>query len=50
MGTIEQINVSPIKKYQFILGKLIPFWMLAISVLTVGLNRCEGGVWHCACG
>jgi ABC-2 type transport system permease protein len=37
MGTIEQINVSPIKKYQFILGKLIPFWMLAISVLTVGL-------------
>ena len=37
MGTIEQINVSPIKKYQFILGKLIPFWMLALSVLTVGL-------------
>ena len=38
MGTIEQINVSPIKKYQFILGKLIPFWMLAISVLTIGLT------------
>jgi ABC-2 type transport system permease protein len=37
MGTIEQINVSPIKKTQFILGKLIPFWMLAITVLTVGL-------------
>lgn len=37
MGTIEQINVSPIKKYQFILGKLIPFWMLAITVLTMGL-------------
>ena len=37
MGTIEQINVSPIKKYQFILGKLIPFWMLAITVLTIGL-------------
>lgn len=37
MGTIEQINVSPIKKYQFILGKLIPFWMLAISILTIGL-------------
>jgi len=37
MGTIEQINVSPIKKYQFILGKLIPFWMLAISVMTIGL-------------
>ncbi len=37
MGTIEQINVSPIKKIQFILGKLIPFWMLAITVLTMGL-------------
>jgi ABC-2 type transport system permease protein len=37
MGTIEQINVSPIKKTQFILGKLIPFWMLAITVLTMGL-------------
>jgi ABC-2 type transport system permease protein len=38
MGTIEQINVTPIKKIQFILGKLIPFWMLAIAVLTVGLT------------
>ncbi len=37
IGTIEQINVSPLKKTQFILGKLIPFWMLALSVLTVGL-------------
>lgn len=37
MGTIEQINVSPIKKYQFILGKLIPFWLLALSVLTIGM-------------
>ncbi len=37
LGTIEQINVSPIKKWQFILGKLIPFWMLAIGVLTIGL-------------
>jgi ABC-2 type transport system permease protein len=37
MGTIEQINVSPIRKTQFIVGKLIPFWMLALTVLTVGL-------------
>lgn len=37
MGTIEQINVSPINKAQFILGKLIPFWMLALTVLTLGL-------------
>jgi ABC-2 type transport system permease protein len=37
MGTIEQINVSPIRKWEFILGKLIPFWILATVVLTVGL-------------
>jgi drug efflux transport system permease protein len=38
LGTIEQINVSPIKKTYFILGKLIPFWILALAVLTVGLT------------
>lgn len=37
MGTIEQINVTPIKKYQFILGKLIPFWILGNVVFTIGL-------------
>jgi ABC-2 type transport system permease protein len=37
MGTIEQINVTPVKKYQFILGKLIPFWILGLLVLSVGL-------------
>jgi len=37
MGTIEQINVTPIKKWQFILGKLIPFWILANLVFTNGL-------------
>lgn len=36
-GTIEQINVSPIKKYHFILGKLIPFWILGNVVFTLGL-------------
>ncbi|MEZ5013207.1 MAG: ABC transporter permease [Chitinophagales bacterium] len=36
-GTIEQINVSPIKKYQFILGKLIPFWLMGFVVLSIGL-------------
>lgn len=35
-GTIEQLNVSPIKKYQFILGKLIPFWVLGLVVMTIG--------------
>jgi ABC-2 type transport system permease protein len=36
-GTIEQINVTPIKKHHFILGKLIPFWVLANVIVTIGL-------------
>ena len=38
IGTIEQINVTPIKKYHFILGKLIPFWIMGLVVLTIGLT------------
>ena len=37
IGTIEQINVTPKKKYQFILVKLIPLWLLGLVVLTIGL-------------
>ncbi|PLX02872.1 MAG: ABC transporter permease [Marinilabiliales bacterium] len=37
MGTIEQINVTPIKKYQFITGKLVPFWIIANVDLAIGL-------------
>ncbi|MEO6233065.1 MAG: ABC transporter permease [Ferruginibacter sp.] len=37
VGTIEQINVTPIKKHHFILGKLIPFWILGNVVFTIGL-------------
>jgi ABC-2 type transport system permease protein len=36
-GTIEQINVTPIRKHHFIIGKLIPFWILGIFVFTLGL-------------
>ncbi len=36
-GTIEQINVTPIRKYHFILGKLIPFWVLGLVILSIGL-------------
>lgn len=37
IGTIEQINVTPIKRYQFIIGKLIPFWIIAMFELAFGL-------------
>lgn len=36
MGTIEQINVTPIKKTHFILGKLLPFWIIGLVVISVG--------------
>ena len=36
-GTIEQLNVTPIKKYQFIAGKLIPFLIIALGDLAFGL-------------
>ncbi|MBM3435133.1 MAG: ABC transporter permease [Bacteroidetes bacterium] len=38
MGTIEQINVTPIAKYQFIFGKLFPFWVIALFELAFGLT------------
>jgi ABC-2 type transport system permease protein len=37
VGTIEQINVTPIRKYQFIIGKLLPFWIIALFELAFGL-------------
>lgn len=38
LGTIEQINVSPIKKYQFIIGKLLPFWIIGMFELFLGMS------------
>jgi ABC-2 type transport system permease protein len=35
--TLEQINVTPIKKDQFITGKLFQFWVMDLLILTVGL-------------
>lgn len=37
IGTIEQINVTPIRKSQFLAGKLIPFWLIGIFDLLLGL-------------
>lgn len=42
IGTIEQINVTPIRKYHFILGKLIPFWVLGLLIMTLGLALAWG--------
>lgn len=37
LGTIEQINVTPIRRWQFIVGKLLPFWFLGLFELAFGL-------------
>ena len=36
-GTIEQINVTPVAKWAFILSKLIPYWLIALFIITVCL-------------
>ncbi len=37
MGTLEQLNVTPITKAEFITAKLLPFWVLALIDLVLGL-------------
>jgi ABC-2 type transport system permease protein len=36
-GTIEQLNVTPMSKLSFILGKLIPFWVLGLVTIALGI-------------
>lgn len=47
IGTIEQINVTPVGRLAFTMGKLIPFW--AIGLVAVGVGIAVGslvyGVW-----
>lgn len=35
VGTIEQINVTPVSKFTFILAKLLPYWLIGFVVLTI---------------
>jgi len=52
-GTIEQINVTPVSKWSFILAKLIPYWIMGLVVLTLCLVlswliygiTCQGPLW-----
>lgn len=37
IGTIEQINVTPISKPVFLVGKLLPLWVIALFELAFGL-------------
>ena len=52
-GTIEQINVTPVPKWAFILAKLIPYWIIALFVIVICLVlswliydiTCQGPLW-----
>ena len=37
IGTIEQLNVTPIKKWQFVIGKVIPFLFIGIFEISLGI-------------
>jgi ABC-2 type transport system permease protein len=37
LGTLEQLNVTPITRGQFIAAKLLPFWVLGLIDLGLGL-------------
>ncbi len=36
IGTIEQLNVTPIKKHEFMIGKLLPFVIIGMIQFTLG--------------
>lgn len=37
IGTIEQINVTPVRKHQFIIAKMVPFLIIGLIDLALGL-------------
>ena len=37
IGTIEQINVTPVRKYHFIIAKMVPFLVIGLIDLALGL-------------
>lgn len=43
IGTIEQLNVTPIRKSQFMIGKLLPFWVIGMFDLIIGLALARYG-------
>ncbi len=53
IGTVEQINVTPIKKSEFLIGKLVPFLIIGLFELAMGLTIAhflfklpfEGSLW-----
>jgi ABC-2 type transport system permease protein len=42
IGTLEQLNVTPISRGQFITAKLLPFWLLSLVIFCIGLTIAKG--------
>ena len=36
-GTIEAMNVTPVSRLTFVLSKLIPFWLVGLLIMTIGM-------------
>lgn len=36
-GTLQQINVTPVKRHLFILGKIIPYWLVVQAALLLSV-------------
>lgn len=47
IGTLEQLMVTPIKSYELILGKIIPFIIVGLVLVTVGIlaSGLIFGIW-----
>ncbi len=43
-GTIEQINVTPISNLEFIISKLVPYWVVGIIMAVIGLGAARS-IW-----
>ena len=41
-GTIEQINVTPIGRFEFIFSKLIPYWMVGLFIMGYSMLLTKG--------
>src|SRR5664280_1401577 len=37
VGTIEQINVTPVRRYHFIIAKMVPFLLIGLVDLAIGM-------------
>lgn len=36
-GTIQQMNVTPVRRFDLILSKMIPYWLIGMQILLIGI-------------